>query len=47
MSEEPVEAEEIFQYELIKVLKKMHKTMESINTNLEQIRKNLEDSKLI
>jgi len=41
MSEEPAEAEEIFQYELVKILRKMNKSLESININLEHIRKKM------
>ena len=37
--EEPAEAEEVFQYELLKVIKNISKTLEQINENLEQIRK--------
>jgi hypothetical protein len=36
---EPGEVEEFFQYELIKTLKKIQKTLEHMNENLELIRK--------
>ena len=37
---EPAEQMEIFQYELLKVLKKMNKNLEKINTNLEKLNNN-------
>jgi hypothetical protein len=42
MSEgEPAEAEEDFQYALIKVLKRMNKNLENINANLEEMKKKI------
>lgn len=39
MDEEPAEEEEIFQYEMLKEIRKLNKTLEGINSNLEKMRK--------
>jgi hypothetical protein len=39
MGSEPAEEEEIFQYEMLKEMRKISKSLESINSNLEQMRK--------
>jgi Rod binding domain-containing protein len=39
MDSEPAEEEEIFQYEMLKEMRKISKSLESINSNLEQMRK--------
>jgi len=38
---EPAEAEEDFQYALIKVLKRMNKNLEDINANLADMKKKI------
>ena len=39
MEGEPAEEEEIFQYEMLKEIRKISKSLESINSNLEQMKK--------
>ena len=39
MDSEPAEEEEIFQYELLKEMRKLNKTLESISASLEKISK--------
>jgi hypothetical protein len=39
MDSEPAEEEEIFQYEMLKEMRKISKSLESINSNLEKISK--------
>ena len=39
MEGEPAEEEEIFQYEMLKEIRKISKSLECINSNLEQMNK--------
>ena len=39
MYEEPAEEEEIFQYEMLKEMRKISKTLECLNSNIERIAK--------
>jgi uncharacterized protein YukE len=47
MSDEPAEEEEIFQYEMVKAMRKMNKTLERIANSLEQIEKKMKEDELI
>jgi len=39
MDSEPAEEEEIFRYELLKEMRKISKSLESLNSNIEKMRK--------
>jgi hypothetical protein len=39
MNDEPAEEEEIFQYEMLKEMRKISKTLESLNSNIEKLAK--------
>jgi hypothetical protein len=47
MSDEPAEEEEIFQFELVKAIRKLNKHLDRIATSLEQIEKKYKEDETI
>ena len=47
MTEEPAEEEEIFQFEMVKLIRKMNKNLERIACSLEQIEKKMKEEETL